>query len=127
MKTQEICVSMCCVLLHTLCSPLDNIDICWMELGKHGHQQAPGTRSNMDAGDVPQTLSCYCSCAVSANGTFIFNLVSKGDQLKIKLNSLKFPKINRVVFVFLNDVSFSWLGEDVEHFLQAIKIMISAV
>lgn len=85
---------MCCVLLHTLCSPLDSIDICWMELGKHGHQQAPGTRSNMDAGDVPQTLSCYCSCAV---------------------------------FVFLNDVSFSWLGEDVEHFLQAIKIMISAV
>ena len=62
MKAQEICVSMCCVLLHSLCSPLDSIDICWMELGKHGHQQAPGTRPNMDAGDVPQTLSCYCSC-----------------------------------------------------------------
>ena len=45
------------MLLRSLC-PIDaGYDVCWIQLGKLGHQQAVGTRSNMDAGDVPKSLS----------------------------------------------------------------------
>ena len=43
--------------------------------------------------DIPGLICYYYYEAKPTNGSFIFKLFSKGNQLKVKLANLKFSKI----------------------------------